>query len=265
MSGRGNFSDPPGCGRGPRDPALQEPAGTVTRNGGPKRRRWPGTFRSRSAGQTAPGGALGLNYARSQESRTCAARRTLPERTRTVGICGLCEPDSGDLPKWAQDQTGNCRQGRTVRAFRAGSAHTRDDGAQRRQVLLHRGPHGGGHILVFMAINNARAGARVSPICSARSPMRRKRPVSLGHRRPRQHGPMPRAAPVWLVHGAAADPDRAADRVADLDDLIIATEMLMGGLALGCVMSAASRVAGSPGVFAGIVEIAIAGLAWSER
>jgi hypothetical protein len=41
--------------------------------------------------------------------------------------------------------------------------------------------------------------------------------------------------------------------------------MLMGGLGLGCVMSAASQFADSPGVFAGIVEIAIAGLAWSER
>ena len=130
---------------------------------------------SRSAGQTAPGGALGLNYGVRKKSRTCPARRPLPERTRTVGIFGPCEPDRGDLPKWTEDRTANCRRERAVGPFRAGSAHTRDDGAQRRQALLHRGPHGGGHILVFMAINNARAGARVSPICSARSPMRRKR------------------------------------------------------------------------------------------
>jgi NitT/TauT family transport system permease protein len=36
--------------------------------------------------------------------------------------------------------------------------------------------------------------------------------------------------------------------------------MLMGGQGLGGAMIAASRFADSPGVFAGIVEIAIAGL-----
>jgi ABC-type nitrate/sulfonate/bicarbonate transport system permease component len=40
----------------------------------------------------------------------------------------------------------------------------------------------------------------------------------------------------------------------------IVTEMLMGGQGLGGAMIAASRFADSPGVFAGIVEIAIAGL-----
>jgi ABC-type nitrate/sulfonate/bicarbonate transport system permease component len=40
----------------------------------------------------------------------------------------------------------------------------------------------------------------------------------------------------------------------------IVTEMLMGGQGLGGAMIAASRLADSPGVFAGIVEIAVAGL-----
>jgi taurine transport system permease protein len=40
----------------------------------------------------------------------------------------------------------------------------------------------------------------------------------------------------------------------------VVTEMLMGGQGLGGAMIAASRFADSPGVFAGIVEIAIAGL-----
>ena len=39
----------------------------------------------------------------------------------------------------------------------------------------------------------------------------------------------------------------------------IVTEMLMGGQGLGGAMIAASRFADSPGVFAGIIEIAIAG------
>jgi len=39
----------------------------------------------------------------------------------------------------------------------------------------------------------------------------------------------------------------------------IVTEMLMGGPGLGGSMIAASRFADSPGVFAGIIEIAIAG------
>jgi ABC-type nitrate/sulfonate/bicarbonate transport system permease component len=39
----------------------------------------------------------------------------------------------------------------------------------------------------------------------------------------------------------------------------IVTEMLMGGTGLGAAMINASRFANSPGVFAGIVEIAIAG------
>jgi ABC-type nitrate/sulfonate/bicarbonate transport system permease component len=39
----------------------------------------------------------------------------------------------------------------------------------------------------------------------------------------------------------------------------IVTEMLMGGLGLGGAMIQASRFADSPGVFAGIVEIAVAG------
>jgi ABC-type nitrate/sulfonate/bicarbonate transport system permease component len=42
--------------------------------------------------------------------------------------------------------------------------------------------------------------------------------------------------------------------------VMIVTEMLMGGRGLGGAMMAASRFADSPGVFAGIVEIAIAGL-----
>jgi taurine transport system permease protein len=42
--------------------------------------------------------------------------------------------------------------------------------------------------------------------------------------------------------------------------LTIVTEMLMGGQGLGGAMIAASRFADSPGVFAGIVEIAVAGL-----
>ena len=42
--------------------------------------------------------------------------------------------------------------------------------------------------------------------------------------------------------------------------VMIVTEMLMGGQGLGGAMIAASRFANSPGVFAGIVEIAIAGL-----
>src|SRR4051794_32771138 len=42
--------------------------------------------------------------------------------------------------------------------------------------------------------------------------------------------------------------------------VVIVTEMLMGGQGLGGAMIAASRFADSPGVFAGIVEIAIAGL-----
>ena len=42
--------------------------------------------------------------------------------------------------------------------------------------------------------------------------------------------------------------------------VMIVTEMLMGGAGLGGAMIAASRFADSPGVFAGIVEIAIAGL-----
>ena len=40
----------------------------------------------------------------------------------------------------------------------------------------------------------------------------------------------------------------------------IVTEMLMGGQGLGGAMISASRFADSPGVFAGIVEIAVAGL-----
>jgi len=40
----------------------------------------------------------------------------------------------------------------------------------------------------------------------------------------------------------------------------IVTEMMMGGLGLGGAMIQASRFADSPGVFAGIVEIAAAGL-----
>jgi ABC-type nitrate/sulfonate/bicarbonate transport system permease component len=40
----------------------------------------------------------------------------------------------------------------------------------------------------------------------------------------------------------------------------IVTEMLMGGQGLGGAMIAASRFADSPGVFAGIVEISVAGL-----
>jgi len=40
----------------------------------------------------------------------------------------------------------------------------------------------------------------------------------------------------------------------------IVTEMMMGGLGLGGAMIQASRFADSPGVFAGIVEIAVAGL-----
>jgi ABC-type nitrate/sulfonate/bicarbonate transport system permease component len=42
--------------------------------------------------------------------------------------------------------------------------------------------------------------------------------------------------------------------------VMIVTEMLMGGQGLGGAMIAASRFADSPGVFAGIIEIAIAGL-----
>ncbi len=42
--------------------------------------------------------------------------------------------------------------------------------------------------------------------------------------------------------------------------VMIVTEMLMGGAGLGGAMIAASRFADSPGVFAGIVEIAVAGL-----
>jgi ABC-type nitrate/sulfonate/bicarbonate transport system permease component len=42
--------------------------------------------------------------------------------------------------------------------------------------------------------------------------------------------------------------------------VMIVTEMLMGGRGLGGAMMAASRFADSPGVFAGIVEIAIVGL-----
>ncbi len=41
----------------------------------------------------------------------------------------------------------------------------------------------------------------------------------------------------------------------------IVTEMLMGGTGLGGAMISSSRFADSPGVFAGIIEIAIAGLA----
>jgi ABC-type nitrate/sulfonate/bicarbonate transport system permease component len=41
----------------------------------------------------------------------------------------------------------------------------------------------------------------------------------------------------------------------------IVTEMLMGGAGLGGAMISASRFADSPGVFAGIVEIAVAGFA----
>jgi ABC-type nitrate/sulfonate/bicarbonate transport system permease component len=41
----------------------------------------------------------------------------------------------------------------------------------------------------------------------------------------------------------------------------IVTEMLMGGTGLGGAMIQASRFADSPGVFAGIIEIAVAGLA----
>ncbi len=41
----------------------------------------------------------------------------------------------------------------------------------------------------------------------------------------------------------------------------IVTEMLMGGAGLGGAMINASRFANSPGVFAGIVEIAVAGFA----
>ena len=42
--------------------------------------------------------------------------------------------------------------------------------------------------------------------------------------------------------------------------VMIVTEMLMGGQGLGGAMIAASRFADSPGVFAGIIEIAVAGL-----
>jgi ABC-type nitrate/sulfonate/bicarbonate transport system permease component len=42
--------------------------------------------------------------------------------------------------------------------------------------------------------------------------------------------------------------------------VMIVTEMMMGGQGLGGAMIAASRFADSPGVFAGIVEIAVAGL-----
>ena len=45
----------------------------------------------------------------------------------------------------------------------------------------------------------------------------------------------------------------------------VVAEMLMGGYGLGGAMMTASRFANSPGVFAGIVEIAVVGYGWSRR
>ena len=47
--------------------------------------------------------------------------------------------------------------------------------------------------------------------------------------------------------------------MARIDIVAVVTEMLMGGIGLGGAMITASRFADSPGVFAGIVEIAAAG------
>ena len=87
LAGPGKFFRPPGCGRGPRDPELfksqQERAcATAPRKGGDGRLH----LRSRSAGQAASGRTVDLDHARSLRSRTGAARRPLPERTRTLRI-----------------------------------------------------------------------------------------------------------------------------------------------------------------------------------
>jgi ABC-type nitrate/sulfonate/bicarbonate transport system permease component len=59
--------------------------------------------------------------------------------------------------------------------------------------------------------------------------------------------------------GTPADHDRSTGRPISMIVTIV-TEILMAGQGLGGAMIAASRFADSPGVFAGIVEIAIAGL-----
>jgi hypothetical protein len=74
---------------------FREPAGTGVRNGARKGGDGRVHLRTRNAGQVAAGRTVDLNHARSLRSRTCAARRPFPERTRAVRICGPCEPDSG--------------------------------------------------------------------------------------------------------------------------------------------------------------------------
>ncbi len=67
---------------------------------------------------------------------------------------------------------------------------------------------------------------------------------------------------LWQIVLPAASPQILTGlQVALPVSLIVAivTEMLMGGAGLGGAMIAASRFADSPGVFAGIVEIAVAG------
>lgn len=69
---------------------------------------------------------------------------------------------------------------------------------------------------------------------------------------------------LWQVVLPAALPQMMTGlQVALPLSLIVAivTEMLMGGYGLGGTMMTASRFANSPGVFAGIVEIAVVGYA----
>ena len=104
---------------------------TAARKGGDGRAH----LGTRSAGQTPPVG----HWASITRVR-CAPGHVLRDALyrngqRTVGICGPCEPDSGDLPKWAQDRTGIADRGRLSALF-VPAQLMRDDGAQRRQVLL---------------------------------------------------------------------------------------------------------------------------------
>ena len=78
-----------------------------------------------------------------------------------------------------------------------------------------------------------------------------------------QHGrQQPRAAhPDFAAGGVPADHDRTSGGAAARLIVAVVAEMLMGGYGLGAAMMTASRFANSPGVFAGIVEIAVVGYA----
>ena len=107
LPGRGNFSDPPGCGRGPRDPALSR----ASRNGHAQRRPEKEAMAGHISGPAAqdrqpPVRALGLDHARSQELPDMCCKTPFTGTDTHGRDLRAIEPESGDLPKWAKDQTG---------------------------------------------------------------------------------------------------------------------------------------------------------------